>query len=35
MTDMCDRLLEFDDLMIEELVDWIHITSHDVIELAP
>jgi SMODS and SLOG-associating 2TM effector domain 1 len=30
-----DRILEFEDLMIEELIDWVHITSQDVIELAP
>lgn len=29
------RVLEFEDLMIEELIDWVHITSHDAIELAP
>jgi hypothetical protein len=28
-------ILQFEDLMIEELVDWIHISSHDVIEIAP
>lgn len=30
-----EQILQFEDLMIEELVDWIAITSHDVIELAP
>jgi hypothetical protein len=29
------RILNFEDLMIDELVDWIHITGHDAIELAP
>ena len=29
------RLLEFEDLMVEELADSIHITSSDAIELAP
>lgn len=29
------EILKFEDLMIEELIDWIHITSHDAIELAP
>jgi hypothetical protein len=33
--DMRAQILRFEDLMIEELIDWIHITSHDVIELAP
>lgn len=32
--DMRDRILLFEDLMIEELTDWIHITSHDAIELG-
>ena len=30
-----DRILQFEDLMIEEAIDWVHITSQDVIELAP
>jgi hypothetical protein len=34
-TDICARILQFEDLMIEELVDWIHITSQDAMELAP
>jgi hypothetical protein len=29
------RILWFEDLMIEELVDWIHISSSDAVELAP
>jgi transposase-like protein len=29
------EILRFEDLMIEELIDWTHITSHDAIELAP
>ena len=29
------RMLEFEELMIQELIDWLHITSHDAIELAP
>lgn len=29
------EILRFEDLMIEELIDWTHITSHDTIELAP
>jgi hypothetical protein len=29
------HILHFEDLMIEELIDWVHITSHDAIELAP
>jgi hypothetical protein len=29
------EILHFEDLMIEELIDWTHITSHDAIELAP
>ena len=33
--DMRTQILQFEDLMIEELIDWIHITSHDAIELAP
>jgi len=33
--DMRAQILRFEDLMIEELIDWIHITSHDAIELAP
>ena len=32
--DMRAQILRFEDLMIEELIDWIHITSHDTIELA-
>jgi len=34
-TDMRAQILRFEDLMIEELIDWVHITSHDAIELAP
>jgi hypothetical protein len=30
-----DDLLAFEDLMIDELVDWIHVSQHDTIELAP
>ena len=33
--EMRDRILQFEDLMIEEIVDWVHVTSHDAIELAP
>jgi hypothetical protein len=33
--DMRAQILRFEDLMIEELIDWCHITSHDAIELAP
>ncbi|MBV9201395.1 MAG: hypothetical protein JOY83_17045 [Alphaproteobacteria bacterium] len=33
--DIRAQILRFEDLMIEELIDWIHITSHDAIELAP
>jgi hypothetical protein len=33
--EMRARILQFEDLMIEELIDWLHITSHDAIELAP
>jgi hypothetical protein len=29
------RILEFEELMIEELIDWTHITTHDAIELSP
>jgi hypothetical protein len=29
------EILRFEDLMVDELIDWIHITSHDKIELAP
>jgi hypothetical protein len=29
------QIVRFEDFMIEELIDWIHITSHDSIELAP
>jgi hypothetical protein len=32
---MKDEALEFERLMVDELVDWIHISSHDAIELAP
>lgn len=28
-------ILQFENLMIEELIDWVHISSHDMIELAP
>jgi SMODS and SLOG-associating 2TM effector domain 1 len=34
-TEISRHLLEFEDLMIEELIDWVHITSSDGIELAP
>ena len=34
-TEVSARILQFEDLMIEELIDWVHITSHDAIELAP
>lgn len=29
------QILWFEDLMIEELIDWVHITSYDAMELAP
>lgn len=29
------HILEFEEMMMEELVDWVHISSHDVIEIAP
>jgi hypothetical protein len=29
------HILNFEGLMIEELVDWVHITTHDAIELGP
>jgi hypothetical protein len=29
------QILLFEDMMIEELIDWAHITRHDLIELAP
>jgi hypothetical protein len=34
-SEICASILRFEDLMIEELIDWVHITSHDAIELAP
>ncbi len=33
--DVRERILNFEELMIEELTDWISITGHDAIELAP
>jgi hypothetical protein len=33
--DLRAEIFRFEDMMIEELLDWIHITSHDAIELAP
>ncbi len=33
--DIRAQILLFEDLMIEELIDWVHITSRDAIELAP
>jgi hypothetical protein len=30
-----DDVLEFEDIMVEELIDWIHISAHDALELAP
>lgn len=33
--DIRSQILRFEDLMIEELIDWVHITSRDAIELAP
>jgi hypothetical protein len=33
--DIRARILHFEDLMIEELIDWTHITNYDAIELAP
>lgn len=32
---MRTQILRFEELMIEELIDWAHITRHDAIELAP
>lgn len=32
---ICSQILIFEDMMIQELIDWTYITSHDVIELAP
>jgi hypothetical protein len=29
-----EQVLEFEGLMIDELIDWIHISSHDALELA-
>jgi hypothetical protein len=29
------RILNFEELMVDELIDWLHITSQDAIELAP
>jgi hypothetical protein len=34
-SDIRAQVLEFEDLMIEELIDWVHISSRDAIELAP
>jgi hypothetical protein len=33
--DLRAEIFRFEDMMIEELLDWIHITSYDAIELAP
>jgi|HubBroStandDraft_6_1064221.scaffolds.fasta_scaffold62809_2 hypothetical protein len=33
--DLRAEIFRFEDMMIEELLDWIHITGHDAIELAP
>ena len=33
--DIRAQILRFEDLMIEELIDWLHITGRDAIELAP
>ena len=33
--ELCGLILQFEDLMIEELIDWIHISTHDVIEISP
>jgi hypothetical protein len=30
-----DLVLQFEDLMVDELIDWLHISRHDVIEIAP
>jgi hypothetical protein len=30
-----ELILRFEDLMIEELIDWIHISRNDAIEVAP
>lgn len=30
-----DEVLDFEELMVEELIDWIHISAHDSLELAP
>ena len=34
-TQMRDQILVFEKTMIDELIDWTHITGHDAIELAP
>ena len=34
-TEIRTRILQFEDLMIEELIDWVHITGSDAIELTP
>jgi hypothetical protein len=33
--DIRGQILLFEDLMIDEAIDWVHITSHDAIELGP
>ncbi len=33
--EMRSVVLNFEDLMVEELIDWIHVSSHDMIEIAP
>ena len=30
-----EHILEFEDLSTSELIDWVHITSNDIIELTP
>jgi hypothetical protein len=29
------EVLDFEELMLEELIDWIHISAHDALELGP
>lgn len=29
-----DQVLEFEALMVSELIDWVHVTSHDIVELG-
>jgi hypothetical protein len=29
------EVLDFEEMMLEELIDWIHISAHDALELGP